>query len=74
MATTYDVICESDAPELPGEARGAGNRARNGIKTYSEAQAVADDFVARFGHLPDVRVLIYDRKANRSVVIHEAAA
>ena len=68
----YDVICESDAPELPGEARGAGNRQVCGLRTYDQAQTKADEFITRFGHLPDVRVLIWDRKANRSVVVHEA--
>ena len=68
----YDVICESVKPDLPGEKRGGGDRIMRGVRNYVEAQRVADDYVIRFGHLPDVRVLIWDAQAQRTITIHDA--
>ena len=68
----YDVICESVQSEMPGEQRGAGDRVIKGMHTYAAAQRHADEFVRRFGHLPGVRVLIWDRRAQSSIVVHDA--
>ena len=70
----YDVICESVQPELPSEMQGADDRVIHGLDTYDQAQQAADDFIERFAHLPDVRVIIWDQKAQRSIVVHDSDA
>jgi hypothetical protein len=68
---SYDAICESTQDSVPGEARGAGDRAVRDVPTHAAAREIADDYVERYGHLPDVRVLILDNISGGTTIVHQ---
>lgn len=58
----YDVICETPA----------AYRIRARLDAFDEAQSWADTYVKQFGKDPGCRISIWDRKADRTIVVHEA--
>ena len=58
----YDVICETPV----------AYRIRARLRAFDEAQSWAYTYVNQFGRDPGCRISIWDRKANRAIVVHEA--
>lgn len=66
---SYDVICEDYRHSQDFEARTV-----SGVKTYDEAQRIADQYIEKYHNVgPTIMVFIYDRKINRSICVFDGA-